>query len=70
MIELQKARHDADYDTEQSFTRTQVHILIRVTHNAFEAWARICKKPIGRAYLYYLLNPKLVHEHRKPLISG
>ncbi len=57
---LQETREEADYETETNFTRTEVAALIKSTKDAFQAWAHVREKPLGRAYLFYLLYPKLI----------
>lgn len=41
VVEIQEARHDADYDVGGNFTRQDVLELVRRAERAFEAWARV-----------------------------
>lgn len=44
-VELQEARHDADYNTATALNRPDVLLKIQLAHNAFQDWARIKSTP-------------------------
>jgi hypothetical protein len=50
-VDLQDARHKADYDTAKSFTRDEVQTHIREVRKAFEAWDRVGETTEARMYL-------------------
>lgn len=54
-IELQDARHEADYDHARTWTRQEALDLVRRVEEAFEAWARAKKGRDACAYLVALL---------------
>jgi len=54
-VDLQDARHDADYDLQQQVTRRDVENLLLRTEEAFAAWARVRKTPEAQVYLTALL---------------
>ncbi|MCI0357624.1 MAG: hypothetical protein L0211_03950 [Planctomycetaceae bacterium] len=54
-VDLQEARHEADYNFRQRFTRTEVQDHISVANNAFTAWNRVRKQLIAQAFLAALL---------------
>lgn len=61
-IELQDARHLADYDTsrEASFSRQDVEEVLERTRQAFDAWERVRPTPAGELYLLAMLFHPLV----------
>lgn len=54
-VDLQEARHDADYNFTQRFSRTEVQDHIRIAKNAFAAWSRVRKQLSAQAFLAALL---------------
>lgn len=54
-VNLQEARHEADYNFKQSFKRTEVQDHIRVAKNAFAAWSRVRRQIMAKAFLAALL---------------
>jgi uncharacterized protein (UPF0332 family) len=50
-VDLQQARHQADYDLSQTFRRREVLAYIQSARQAFEAWGRIRKTDDARLYL-------------------
>ena len=65
LMRLQEERLSADYDTNVPFTREQARISLVAVKDSLAEWARICQEPVGRAYQYYLLNPKIITDHCK-----
>ncbi len=55
VVHLQTARHDADYDLSQAFSRTQVIDLIEEAEDAFAAWRRVKDQGAARLCLVLLL---------------
>lgn len=59
-VELQEARHQADYDLSKSFTRQETIDLLDRSTQAFAAWQRCRKSPEAKAYLVaFALNSRL-----------
>lgn len=54
-VELQEARHEADYNVDRSFTRLESTNLVARAGQAFIAWQRIRTDPVARTYLAALL---------------
>lgn len=54
-IHLQERRHDADYNTESSWTRTQVLDAARSVEMAMRVWEEIRKESFVQEYLVALL---------------
>jgi hypothetical protein len=54
-VDLQEARHEADYNASAKFTRQDVITTINTARDAFQAWRRIRSHPLSRAYLISLL---------------
>jgi hypothetical protein len=54
-VELQNARHSADYDASRSFTRFQVLDMIGGVQTAFDDWSRIRASPNAAVFLTALL---------------
>lgn len=61
-IELQEARHLADYDTSREgvLSRPDVREILARTRQAFEAWDTLRTTPAGELYLLALLFHPLV----------
>jgi len=55
-LELQQARHEADYDLSRSFTRADVQGLIAKTRDAFHGWEAVRTSEAARLYLAALLT--------------
>ncbi|HMC10508.1 MAG TPA: hypothetical protein VKH44_04430 [Pirellulaceae bacterium] len=54
-IDLQEARHEADYNFAERFTRTEVQRHIHRARRAFAAWTRVKGQKIARVFLAALL---------------
>lgn len=54
-VELQEARHEADYDHARAWTRQEAIDLVRRAEQAFEAWHRAIAGRDAAAYLVALL---------------
>jgi uncharacterized protein (UPF0332 family) len=54
-VELQEARHQADYDLSQTYNRQEVMELVRRCEEAFDAWSRCRKTTAAEVYLVALL---------------
>lgn len=54
-VELQEARHAADYDMSESFTRPDVLAKIALVDQAFAAWTRVRHTPKANVFLAALL---------------
>ena len=54
-IDLQEARHDADYNLTERFNRPDTLVRINQVEAAMEAWGRIRATPAARAFLALLL---------------
>jgi hypothetical protein len=50
-VNLQQARHDADYDLSAGFRRSEALAFVAAAERAFEAWATIRKNDLARLYL-------------------
>jgi hypothetical protein len=57
-VELQKARHEADYDTSSTWNRVDVLTKIRIVRGAFEAWGRVKGNPNSTVFRAALLLQK------------
>lgn len=56
-LELQEARHAADYDLTESLDRAQVLSLLREAEHALERWRKVRGTPQAEAFLLALLVP-------------
>ncbi len=54
-VDLQDARHSADYDLASQFSRLEVQAHIQQARNAVAAWRRIRGQQIARVFLAALL---------------
>ena len=54
-VELQEARHAADYDTGEFFTRPDVLAKIALVDEAFDAWKQARHTPNANVFLAALL---------------
>jgi len=54
-VELQQARHRAEYDTEEPLDRSDALLLVEQAIAAFEAWKEIKDADLAQDYLYSLL---------------
>jgi len=57
-VNLQQARHDADYDNSRVWSRTQAYEEIVKAEVAIAAWAAIREEEMAQDYLYDLLDPR------------
>lgn len=55
-VDLQEARHQADYDLSRSVTRQEALDLVTSAEEAFHRWQDIRKQPDAKAFLVMLLN--------------
>jgi uncharacterized protein (UPF0332 family) len=55
-LELQQARHEADYNLSRSFTRGEVQDLIAKTRAAFHGWNAVRTTEAARLFLAALLT--------------
>jgi hypothetical protein len=54
-VELQEARHEADYNLDRSFTRLECNNLVARSEQAFATWQTVRADPVARAYLAAML---------------
>ena len=54
-VDLQQARHEADYDTARRFTRREVLDLLEQAQKAFEGWQMVRKSIQADTFLAGLL---------------
>ena len=54
-VELQQARHEADYDLTRAFTRRDALDFVDRTEQAFKDWRTVEGTPAGDAFLIALL---------------
>lgn len=54
-VELQEARHAADYDVADVFTRFDVLEKIAVVEQAFAAWRTVKRRPNAKVFVAALL---------------
>lgn len=57
-IELQQARHEADYDLTREFARREAQDLVTRAERAFRDWNAVSGTPSGDAFLVALLLRK------------
>jgi uncharacterized protein (UPF0332 family) len=57
-VELQEARHEADYDMRRNFTRQEANDLVARCESAFTSWTSCRKSHIADTYLVALLVNK------------
>lgn len=55
VIDLQEARHEADYNIGQRFSRLEANNLIDQATAAFQAWQRVRTNPVAHNFLAALL---------------
>jgi hypothetical protein len=55
LVNLQRARHQADYDNAELWGSSDVHAVMADTHDAFDNWAKIRTHPAANEYLLSLL---------------
>lgn len=55
-LDLQEARHEADYDLSRIFTKRAAEDLVEVARRAIEDWKQVRKEPAARAFLVCLLS--------------
>lgn len=54
-VDLQEARHRADYDVETEFKHSEAALYVELARVTFEAWAEVKDEPLAQRYLYSLL---------------
>jgi hypothetical protein len=54
-VDLQQARHRADYDIEEQFQPLDAAVNVAQAALAFSAWVEIRNEPLAQRYLYSLL---------------
>jgi uncharacterized protein (UPF0332 family) len=54
-VELQDARHAADYNLGRTYTRDDAQSLVDQADEAFQAWRNVRTEPIAKVYLASLL---------------
>jgi len=54
-VDLQGARHDADYNVAQRLTRSEALSLVQFAQEAYQAWMRVRSLPEARVYLASLI---------------
>lgn len=54
-VDLQQARHEADYNLARTFGRSEVQTLVNQAEQAFADWGTIRGQPDARLYLVCLL---------------
>jgi len=54
-VDLQQARHEADYDLTRSFSRADARALVDRTRQAFDYWKSVRSHEVARLYLLCLL---------------
>ena len=57
-IDLQEARHQADYDNAKTWTAREAKLQIALAESAFENWRKIRTDPAANEYLLSLLVGK------------
>jgi uncharacterized protein (UPF0332 family) len=50
-VNLQQARHEADYDLARTFSRKQAMEFVQMAREAFETWGKVRKTDDARLYL-------------------
>lgn len=55
-VQLQQARHEADYDAGQRFSRQEALDLVEVARDAFAAWKRVRRTEEARLFMIALLG--------------
>ena len=50
-LDLQDARHDADYDLGKEFSRPEARVFVALAESAFSDWNQIRKDDLARIYL-------------------
>ena len=58
LVDLQQARHDADYDNSRVWSPTQAYEKIVKAEVAIAAWATIRDEEMAQDYLYDLLDSR------------
>ena len=54
-VDLQDARHEADYNTARRYTRQEATSFVDRAHRAFAAWKLVRNHPVARTYLIALV---------------
>lgn len=50
-VDLQQARHNADYDLTKTFTRNDTAAIVGVAKKAFDDWTKVKNNDLARIYL-------------------
>jgi hypothetical protein len=64
LLQVQEARHSADYDLNSNWNRVRSSQYIQSAHDAFTAWGRVRKAPEANVFLLNLYLPKLLDAPR------
>ena len=56
--DLQEARHQADYNNEKTWSKTEVAATLNDAHAAFQNWNKINGTPVANEYLLSLMIGK------------
>jgi hypothetical protein len=56
LVDLQQARHEADYDVSRRFTRSETLDLVDQADQAFVDWPQIRRDPATEAFMLSLLT--------------
>jgi hypothetical protein len=54
-IDLQEARHEADYNLGRAYNRPDIMSLLQTTREAFDAWRRVRSEAAAKVFLVSLL---------------
>jgi len=63
-IRLQEARHDADYNLTETWTRLTAQQHVNIAREAFESWARLKKSHEANVFAIALISLKLFDKER------
>jgi hypothetical protein len=63
-IQLQEARHDADYNLSETWIRLTAQQYADLARRAFEAWARLKKSHEANVFALALISIKLFDKER------
>lgn len=69
-VDLQEARHEADYDFGRRFIRSEVRDLIEAAERAASSWQNVRGDPEGQVFLTALLiNERIPKPRAKPHVN-
>jgi uncharacterized protein (UPF0332 family) len=63
-VDLQQARHEADYNLAKNFTRNQARTFVEQTEKSFTDWETVRKDDLARIYLSCFLVAKAWDKER------